>query len=116
MHFINRRAAWKFFFCLSPNEENNINTAIALHRLFPDTEKEQVFCRAKRSGITQLLTTERIRIIDTASLSVKDIRENALYQPVRYVKPDTTLGIATKPFKAVIIGFGDTGQELFKFL
>lgn len=114
--FINRRAARKFFFCLSPNEENNINTAIALHRLFPDTEKEQVFCRAKRSGITQLLTTERIRVIDTASLSVKDIRENALYQPVRYVKPDTTLGIATKPFKAVIIGFGDTGQELFKFL
>ena len=121
--FISRRARNKYFFCLSPNEENNINTAITLRKLFPVTNSQDtdgnttnIYCRAKRSSVTDFLLQDRIKVIDSASLSVNRMRDNVLYQPVRYVNPDPTTGIATKPFKAVIIGFGDTGQNVFKFL
>lgn len=133
-HFISKRARDKYFFALSPNEENNINTAIALRKLFPQEgrggqenqdkdggesacqHKAEVYCRAKQSSVTEFLSNERIKIVDSASLSIEEMRSNVLYQPVRYMKPDVSLGIATKPFKAMMIGFGDTGREAFKFL
>lgn len=133
-HFISKRARDKYFFALSPNEENNINTAIALRKLFPQEghgeqeklgkdggvcacqHKAEVYCRAKQSSVTDFLSNERIKIVDSASLSIEKMRGNVLYQPVRYMKPDASLGIATKPFKAMVIGFGDTGREAFKFL
>ncbi len=132
--FISKRARDKFFFVLSPNEEHNINTAIALRKLFPQGDcggqeeqdkdgrkstclhKTEVYCRAKQSSVTDFLSNERIKIVDSASLSIEKMRSNVLYQPVRYMKPDGALGIATKPFKAMVIGFGDTGREAFKFL
>lgn len=132
--FISKRARNRFFFALSPDEENNVNTAITLRKLFPPGDRgeqenqdndsgkiayqhnAEVYCRAKQSSITEFLSNERIKIVDSASLSIEEMRGKVLYQPVRYMKPDSNLGIATKPFKAMVIGFGDTGREAFKFL
>lgn len=57
-----------------------------------------------------------VRIVDTAILSVNQLKADADLLPVNFVNPDTTRGVATKPFEALVLGFGQTGLEALKFL
>lgn len=45
-----------------------------------------------------------------------ELKKKVEYQPVSFVKPDTKTAVATKPFRSMIIGFGETGFEVFRFL
>ena len=114
--YIKKSSGKKYFFCLSPNEENNINTAVALSKRYPDTEKHHIYCRANRDSITESFASLNLKFIDSANLAVLELKKNVTYQPVSFVKPDTKKGIATKPFRAMIVGFGETGFEIFRFL
>lgn len=57
-----------------------------------------------------------VRMVDTAILSVNQLKAEVNLLPVNFVNPDTSKAVATKPFEAMVIGFGQTGQEAFKFL
>lgn len=111
--YINKSTGEKYFFCLSPNEENNINTAIALSQRYP---KGKIYCRANHDSVTESFASLNLKFIDSANLSVMELKKNVSYQPVSFVKPDTKAGVATKPFRSMIIGFGETGFEVFRFL
>ena len=104
------------FFCLSPNEENNINTAVALSKRYSEDKKYSVYCRANHDSITESFSNLNLKIIDSASLAVMELKKKVEYQPVSFVNPDTKTGVATKPFRSMIIGFGETGFEVFRFL
>lgn len=104
------------FFCLSPNEENNINTAVALSKRYSDDKKYSVYCRANHDSITESFSNLNLKFIDSASLAVMELKKKVEYQPVSFVNPDTKTGVATKPFRSMIIGFGETGFEVFRFL
>ena len=115
--YIQRNANKKtHFFCLSPNENNNINTAVALSKRYSDNEKYRIYCRANHDSITESFANLSLRFIDSASLSVIELKKHVAYQPVSFVKPDTKTAVATKPFRSMIIGFGETGFEVFRFL
>lgn len=103
----------KYFFCLSPNEDNNINTAVALSKCYKEAK---IFCRANRNSITDSLTSLNLKFIDSANLAIMELKKNVAYHPVSFIKPDTRIGIATKPFGSMIVGFGETGFEVFRFL
>lgn len=49
-------------------------------------------------------------------LAVSRLKSDPDLLPVNFVEPDTQSGVATKPFVAAIIGFGETGMEALKFL
>lgn len=104
------------FFCLSPNEDNNINTAVALSKRYSDDKKYSVYCRANHDSITESFANLNLKFIDSASLAVMELKKKVEYQPVSFVKPDTKTCVATKPFRSMIVGFGETGFEVFKFL
>ena len=104
------------FFCLSPNEENNINTAAALSKRYSDDKKYSVYCRANHDSLTESFANLNLKFIDSASLAVMELKKKVAYQPVSFVKPDTKTAVATKPFRSMIIGFGETGFEVFRFL
>lgn len=104
------------FFCLSPNEENNINTAVALSKRYSDDKKYSVYCRANHDSLTESFANLNLKFIDSASLAVMELKKKVEYQPVSFVKPDTKMGVATKPFRSMIVGFGETGFEVFRFL
>lgn len=104
------------FFCLSPNEENNINTAVALSKRYSDDKKYSVYCRANHDSITESFANLNLKFIDSASLAVMELKKKVEYQPVSFVKPDTKTAVASKPFRSMIIGFGETGFEVFRFL
>lgn len=104
------------FFCLSPNEENNINTAVALSKRYSDDKKYSVYCRANHNSLTESFAKLNLKFIDSANLAVMELKKKVEYQPVSFVKPDTKMGVATKPFRSMIVGFGEIGFEVFRFL
>ena len=105
-----------YFFCLSANEENNINTAVALSKRYSDNERHHIYCHANRDSITDSLASTNLKFIDSSNLAVMELKKKVEYQPVSFVTPDTKTGVATKPFRSMIIGFGETGFEVFRFL
>lgn len=111
--YIKRCSGTRHFFCLSPNDDNNINTAVALNKRYPEA---QVYCRAKNNSITDSFSNPNLKFIDSSNLAVMELKKKVAYQPVSFVKPDTKKGVATKPFRSIIIGFGETGTEIFRFL
>jgi len=119
-HYIQRSANTEkyktHFFCLSPNEDNNINTAVALSKRYSDDKKYSVYCRANHDSITESFANLNLKFIDSASLAVIELKKKVEYQPVSFVKPDTKTAVATKPFRSMIVGFGETGFEVFSFL
>lgn len=105
------------FFCLSPNEENNINTAVALSKRYEKSKDAcVVICRANHDSITESFANPNLKFVDSANLAVMELKKDVAYQPVSFVRPDTKTGVATKPFRSIIIGFGETGFEVFRFL
>lgn len=114
--YVERCGGKQYFLCLSANEENNLSTAVALSKRYYNAKRQHVICRANRDSITESLANLNLRFIDSANLSVLDLKRNVKYQPVSFVKPDVKQGVATKPFKAMIVGFGETGFEAFRFL
>lgn len=114
--YIKHSSGEKFFFCMSPNEDNNVSTAVALSKRYQDERLHHIYCRANHDSITESLGNLNLKFIDSASLAVLELKKKVEYQPVSFVKPDTKRCVATKPFKSMIIGFGETGFEVFKFL
>lgn len=119
-HYIQRCANTEkyktHFFCLSPNEDNNINTAVALSKRYSDDKKFSVYCRANHDSITESFANLNLKFIDSASLAVMELKKKVEYQPVSFVKPDTKTAVATTPFRSMIVWFGETGFEVFRFL
>lgn len=112
--YLNNCSGKKYFFCLSSNEENNINTAVALSKHYCDAEN--IYYRASQDSITETFSSPNLRAVNSASLSILELKKNVEYHPVSFVNPDTKTGVATKPFRAMIVGFGKTGFEAFRFL
>lgn len=115
-HYIKKYTEDIYFFCLSANEENNINTAVALSKRHSDNERHHIYCHANRDSITDSLASTNLKFIDSSNLAVMELKKKVEYQPVSFVTPDTKTGVATKPFRSMIIGFGETGFEVFRFL
>lgn len=114
--YIKKYVGKKYFFCLSSNEENNINTAVALSKRYQDHNEYHIYCRANRNSVTESFTSLNLKFIDSANLAVLELKKDVSYQPVSFVKPDTKVGVATKPFRCMIVGFGEMGFEVFSFL
>ena len=110
-HYIKKYTEDIYFFCLSANEENNINTAVALSKRYSDNERYYIYCHANKDSITDSLASTNLKFIDSSSLAVMELKKNVAYQPVSFVNPDTKTAVATKPFRSMIIGF-----EVFRFL
>ena len=110
----------RYFFCLSENEDVNMQKAVSLDRYYNTIDKQDrnimIYCRANHDSLTENLSNPYLKFIDSGNLTIKQLKRNVLDQPVSFVCPDTKRGVATKPFKAMIVGFGETGYEAFSFL
>lgn len=117
-------------FFLSGNEDENIKRAIAAKELFSDKNRRtgiscpdtDIYCHAcmEKFNYSEIFRRPEgetiIRLFDSAMLAVNRLKSDPELLPVNFVKPDTQSGVATKPFVAAIIGFGETGMEALKFL
>ena len=115
---------------LSNDEAQNIAGALNMQkdkRLRSKSEcKPVVYVHARKDANNEIFDhysqyegeTERIKIkiIDSAYLSIETLKRDDRSLPVNCIKIDTSTGLAESPFTSLIVGFGETGLEAFKFL
>ena len=120
-----------FFF--SENEMENLTTMSILKEAMSSTEKDtfdnkevHLYCHARKSkrSISYSMPQKgggqeprlHVHIVDSSDLAAIRLKQNVLYHPVSYMKADTEKGVVTKPFNALVMGFGETGRSVFKFI
>lgn len=110
-------------FFLSENREDNV---IATSRMCNDDtnkqiEKTRFYCHARRNGVNRVLENDdNVVLVDSSFLAVEHLKTCASNHPINFVDVETiekdNPGAVSSPFVSLIIGFGETGQEAFKFL
>ena len=123
----------KFFF-LSDNYSQNVKNAAALiSTIEPSdspilTKRISSYCHSPYNElcITYSYTSLSRRmsgknnisfnITDSARLAAVELKSNAKYQPVNFLKVDTNTATVSTPFRAMILGFDETGEEVMKYL
>lgn len=120
-----KRSAKRYFYFLS--EDQNLNILGALN-LVKDKKipESKIFVLAQRYKYQEIYenyskingddTSKKIEVIDSSYLSVHTLINDKNNLPINFVDIDPDTAKATSPFTSLIIGFGSTGQELFKYL
>lgn len=121
---IQRSSSRKFYF-FSDNEELNIIGALNL-RTDSKLEKSRIFVHAQRDKFEEIYgnyskikgkkTDIKIKVIDSSYLSVRTLINDKNNLPINLIDINLKTAKATSTFTSLIIGFGPTGQEIFKFL
>ena len=125
-----RKCSKAYFYFLSNDEAQNIAGALNLQkdrRLRSMNEnKPVIYIHARRDANNEIFDhysqydgeSQRMKtkIVDSAHLSVATLKQDERTLPVNCVKIDQSTGLVDSPFTALIVGFGGTGQEAFKFL
>ncbi|MCC8171500.1 MAG: hypothetical protein LIP00_06880 [Parabacteroides sp.] len=122
------------FFFLSENEDANVKSVLnVLNDKKLDNPNVKFFCHARRNAVNTILEKNSrsradVKVIDSSFLSVVSLktkrkdetvplgRSEYLYHPVNFVDIDTRSGVVTSPFTALIVGFGETGRDVLRFL
>lgn len=118
------------FYFLSNDESQNIAGALNLQKdqrlRFMNENKPILYIHARQDVNNEIFDhysqydgeTHRmkIKIVDSAYLSVATLKQDNRTLPVNCVKIDQSTGLVDSPFTTMIVGFGATGQEAFKFL
>ncbi len=108
---------------LSDSERENLNNmmdfiALMGEKSLAGKQAPHIYCHARRGALCAVIAQgiERIHFADSSQLSVRQLQENPWWQPAHFVDIDTEQGVVTSPFEALVIGFGETGRDAFKFL
>lgn len=111
------------FFVMSEDEHSNVETVCAMKMM---TDKygykiSSIYCHGRENRINRSIlescnANKNIYLIDSSMLAVQQIKRNAGSQPVKYVVCDNVTGTVSSVFTAMVIGFGETGRDVFRFL
>ena len=125
-----RKCSKSYFYFLSDNEAQNVAGALNLLKdrglCSMHENKPVIYIHARRDANNEVFDhysqydeeshRMKIKIVDSAYLSVATLKQDERTLPVNCIKIDQSTGLVDSPFTALIVGFGGTGQEAFKFL
>lgn len=118
------------FFFFSDNEMENLTTMSILKEAMTTKEYDSLdvhyYCHARKNKRSISYTMPQngkeqeskcqVHIVDSSDLAAMQLKQQVQYHPVAYMNVDTTKGVATKPFMALFMGFGETGRSVLKFI
>lgn len=114
------------FYFLSQNEGMNIEAVSVFKEIAKSKEtgihdQVQIYCHARKNNQNMKLEIcdglkYQVHIIDSSHLAVLQLKKDPRNHPVNFVNPNTLEACAGKPFTSMIIGFGETGRDAFRFL
>lgn len=125
-----KKATRASIYFLSSNDALNISGALNLQqdkrlRSMHDN-RPTIYIKARRDAYNEVFDhysqydgesrRMTVKIVDPSYLSVSSLKRNERALPVNCVSADKTTGLVDQAFNALIVGFGSTGQEAFKFL
>ena len=117
-------------FFLSDDETANLQSVDKIlldktidHFIDSDKQRKTIFyCHARRDSahrvvVEETVTKERIQVklVDTSHDSVEQLKCDIQFHPVNYVKVEHDATVSSC-FHALIVGFGEVGQDMAKFL
>ena len=125
-----RKCGKSNFYFLSDDESQNISGALNLQqdKMLSSMEKNKpvIYVHARRDSNNEVFdhysmydsSSKRmqIKIVDSAYLSVSTLKQDFETLPLKCMNIDQGTGLVDSSFNALIIGFGSTGQEAFKYL
>ncbi len=123
----------KMFFLSSDQEANRKNAAAFISSVEPPDspmlkKRIEVFCHSFYNDLCVVYSygslymrslgknNISLSVVDSARLSIVELKNNPVHHPVNYVKPDTATATAQAPFTALIVGFDEVGEEALKFV
>ena len=114
------------FFFLSDEEKDNLIAVTVLQKIQKKQKDYKNFsfncyCHARKSQNNAAMLNEgalafKVHIIDTSNLAVLDLKRDNRYHPVNFVEKDTNTSTVKSAFTGMVIGFGETGRDAFRFL
>ena len=122
----NRNKSKVEYFFLSDEEKENLQAVTVLQTI----QKKDIdykyssfycYCHARKSqNNTSMLNDGKlafmVHIIDTSNLAVHNLKREKDYHPINFVEKDTNKGTVRSAFTGMVIGFGETGRDAFRFL
>lgn len=122
----NRNKSKVEYFFLSDEEKENLQAITVLQII----QKEEIdykhssfycYCHARKSQNNTAMLNEgnlafMVHIIDTSFLAVQKLKKEKEYHPINFVEKDTNKGTVRSAFTGMVIGFGETGRDAFRFL
>ena len=119
------------YYILSDVEKDNIAAMIMLKDYLVknqekgnerklNLDKFSCYCHVRKNNVNMALLGDgfkyNMHYIDSSSLSVLQLKKKVDYHPVKFVDVNPETGMVTSDFTAMIIGFGETGRDAFRFL
>lgn len=114
-------------FFMYDDQNININGSFNLRKLLNKTfyasdKKFKIHCWARQGAKTQTLEIPfdndktEISVLDSSRLSIQTLLQSPENHPVQFVDIDTSTATVSSDFRAVIVGFGETGQDALRFI
>lgn len=110
------------FFILTDDEDANLKAALnMLNHNVCENKKFKIYCSARKTKLNRLIEEtkdERLKFIDDSRTSITQLKmdHDKGRHPIDYVDIDKERGVVTSEFRALIVGFGTTGQDALRFL
>ena len=110
------------FFILTDDEDANLKAALNMRNHNVCENKEfKIYCSARKTKLNRLIEetkVEHLKFIDDSRTSITQLKmdHDKGRHPIDYVDIDKERGVVTSEFKALIVGFGTTGQDALRFL
>ena len=117
------------FYFFSDDEEQNVKAAVHIQQdrmLNALKNKPLIYVHARKSANNEVVdhylqyvnhaSWMEIKVVDSAILSFEKLKQDIWALPVNSVVYDSNTGTVSSPFTSMVIGFGGTGLEAFKFL
>lgn len=115
------------FIMLGDDSESNIRATVNLIKDNSIQDKDvHIYCHARKSNKNRYVEYYRlynpevknqvkVHLVDSAYLSILDLKSHVEYHPISMLTP-TEKATVEEDFNALIIGFGETGEEAFRYL
>lgn len=110
------------FFILTSDEDANLKAGInMLNKDVCKNAKLTIYCSARKNILNRLIEERwenKLKLIDDSRASVTQLKmePDKMHHPIDFVDIDKEQGCVTSKFKAMIVGFGSTGQDALRFL
>lgn len=110
------------FFILTDDEDANLKAALnMLNHNVCGNKEFKIYCSARKTKLNRLIEETKdkhLKFIDDSRTSITQLKmdHDKGRHPIDYVDIDKERGVVTSEFRALIVGFGTTGQDALRFL